>query len=124
MTHTKIIRLLSIAGALVALTQTALPQTPAKSPSLGIFDLVKYERIEVFAGKLGNRVSETLTLKQGGKTYSLSFGRYHTRVAGQTSKPFCPGCPIEIKKGRIVKNEIRADRKDVVQLHERAKEKN
>lgn len=123
MTHTKIIRLLSIAGALVALTQTALPQTPAKSPSLGIFDLVKYERIEVFAGKLGNRVSETLTLKQGGKTYSLSFGRYHTRVAGQTSKPFCPGCPIEIKKGRIVKNEIRADRKDVVQLHERDKVK-
>lgn len=123
MTHTKIIRLLSIAGALVALTQTALPQTPAKSPSLGIFDLVKYERIEVFAGKLGNRVSEKLTLKQGGKTYSLSFGRYHTRVAGQTSKPFCPGCPIEIKKGRIVKNEIRADRKDVVQLHERDKVK-
>jgi len=123
MTHTKIIRLLSIAGALVALTQTALPQMPAKSPSLGIFDLVKYERIEVFAGKLGNRVSEKLTLKQGGKTYSLSFGRYHTRVAGQTSKPFCPGCPIEIKKGRIVKNEIRADRKDVVQLHERDKVK-
>lgn len=123
MTHPENLRLLAIACALVAVTQTALPQTPSKSPSLGVFDLVKYERIEVFAGKLGNRVSEKLTLKQGEKTYSLSFGRYHTRVAGQTSKPFCPGCPIEIKKGRIVKNEIRADRKDVIQLHERDKEK-
>lgn len=123
MTHTKNIRLLAVACALAALAQTAFPQTPAKSPSLGVFDLVKYERIEVFAGKLGNRVSEKLTLKRGEKTYLLSFGRYHTRVAGQTSKPFCPGCPIEIKKGRIVKNEIRADRKDVVQLHEKDKEK-
>lgn len=124
MTQTKNTRLLVVACALMALTQTALPQTTAKSPSLGVFDLVKYERIEVFAGKLGNRVSEKLTLKQGEKTYTLSFGRYHTRVAGQTSKPFCPGCPIEIKKGRIVKNEIRADRKDVIQLHEKDKEKN
>ncbi len=123
MTQTKNTRLLINACALLALTQTALPQTTAKAPSLGVFDLVKYERIEVFAGKLGNRVSEKLTLKQGEKTYTLSFGQYHTRIGGQTAKPFCPGCPIEVKKGRIVKNEIRADRKDVTQLHGKDKVK-
>jgi hypothetical protein len=123
MTQTNNTRQIFVACALLALTSSALPQTPAKSPSLGVFDIVKYERSEVFAGKLGNRVSEKLTLKQGEKTYTLSFGRYHTRVSGQTSKPFCPGCPIEIKKGRIVKNEIRADRRDVIQLHEKDKEK-
>lgn len=103
----------------VVLTSTATPQAAVRARSLGIFDLVDYERKETFAGKLGNRVKEKLTLKQEGKTFTLSFGAFHTRIAGQTVKPFCPGCPVEVKKGKFVKNTIVAERRDVVQLHEK-----
>lgn len=93
---------------------------PAK-PSLGIFEVTKYERIEVYAGKLGNRVKETLTLKRDGKVFTLGFYRYHTRVAGKTITPFCPGCPVEIKKGTIKGSKITADRADVIQIHDKMK---
>lgn len=112
-------RLFIALSMLVPLVSTSLAQASTKSSSLGIFELTAYERIETYAGKQGNRIKEKLTLKQNGKTYTLSFARYHTRVAGQTIKPYCPGCPIEVKKGRIVKATIVAERSDVVQLHER-----
>ena len=105
-------------GLLLLMVATvATPQTKPKS--LGVFELTAYERKETFAGKLGNRVREKLTLRQSGKTYTLSFGALHTRIAGQTVKPFCPGCPVEVKKGKIVKNTLVAERKDVIQLHEK-----
>jgi|GEM_PF-7125749 len=106
-------------GIAAVSTLTAHSQTKATSKSLGIFELTSYERKEVFAGKLGNRVSEKLILKQSGKQYTLTFAAFHTRIAGQTVRPFCPGCPLEVKRGKIKGNTIVAERKDVVQLHEK-----
>jgi hypothetical protein len=102
---------------LLAVASVATPQT--NSGSLGLFDITAYERKETFAGRLGNRVNEKLTLSQNGKTYTLSFGAFHTRIAGQTVKPFCPGCRVEVKKGKFAKDTIVAERKDVVQLHDK-----
>ncbi|HRJ33883.1 MAG TPA: hypothetical protein PKY51_10040 [Fimbriimonadaceae bacterium] len=112
-------KLTSAAIIMLLISSIAVSQTASKAKSLGVFELVEYERKETFAGKLGNRVREKLTLKQGGKAYTLSFGAYHTRIAGQTVKPFCPGCPVEVKKGKFAKNTIVAERRDVVQLHEK-----
>lgn len=105
----------------VALCAIGSSQTKPTKPSLGVFELTKYERIEVYAGKLGNRVKETLTLKRDGKTFTLGFYRYHTRVDGKTITPFCPGCTVEVKKGSIKGSVITAERGDVVQIHDKMK---
>jgi hypothetical protein len=108
-----------LTGVALVATMTALSQTKPTPKSLGVFELTQYERKETFAGKLGNRVKEKLTLKQAGKQYTLTFSAFHTRVAGQTVKPFCPGCPVEVKRGKILKSTVVAERKDVIQLHEK-----
>lgn len=105
----------SIASIFI-LSATALAQESRKPQSMGRFEIVKYERKEEFAGKLGKLVSETFVLRKDGKTYSLKLEPFHTLTASKSSKAFCSTCPIEIKKGSIEKSTVRAERKNIVQI--------
>lgn len=84
--------------------------------SLGRFEIVKYERKEAFAGKLGKLVSETFVLRKEGKTFTMKLEPFHTLTASKSTKAFCSICPIEIKKGSIDKGTVKAERKSIVQI--------
>lgn len=114
---------LTSTGSLIILSAPALCQESSKTQSLGKFEVVKYERKEAFAGKLGKLISETFVLKKEGKTYTLKLEPFHTLTASKLTKAFCSTCPIEIKKGSIDKSIVKAERKNIVQVEIPHKEK-
>jgi len=50
---------------------------------LGTFEVVDVARTAAWAGKLGHRVTETITVKSERGTFTMELMRYHTRVAGK-----------------------------------------
>jgi len=46
----------------------------------GEYKVVRVERTEAFAGKLGRRVEETLTVERDGTTYTVHLHGYHTAI--------------------------------------------
>lgn len=54
------------------------------------YEVVDVQRREAFAGKLGYRVDETLTLKSDDKTFHVKLYREHSRF-GKTASAFQKG---------------------------------
>ena len=46
------------------------------------FRVVDVERNESYAGRLGRRVEQTLTVERDGKRYEIRMGRAHTGIHG------------------------------------------
>ena len=81
---------------------------------LGRFTVVSYVRKEVFAGKRGNRVEETLVVEQSGARYTIAFPRWHTRFSRQLQN-YCPGEQVSVD-GAIKGERILAERSKVKNL--------
>jgi len=81
---------------------------------LGRFTVASYVRKEFFAGKLGNRVEETLVVEQNGSRYTIAFPRWHTRFSRQLQN-YCPGEQVTVD-GTIKGERIIAERSKVKNL--------
>jgi len=53
------------------------------------------DRVEIFAGKLGREIRETLTVESEGKTYTIRLGKAHTKFGATTE--FKSGDSIRIR---------------------------
>ena len=53
-------------------------------PIDGEFRVVSVERREVYAGKLGRRIEQTLTAERDGVRYEIKLSRSHTRIYHST----------------------------------------
>lgn len=74
---------------------------------LGSFEVVDVERHSAWAGKLGQRVTETLTVKGEHGTFRVSLVRYHTRIVG-TAPAYSKGDLLSIS-GVMVGHRILGD---------------
>ena len=64
-------------------------------PMAGDFTVVSVDRQEVFAGKLGRRVSETLVAEKDGVRYEIKLGRSHTAIH-HYSKGYSAGDTVKV----------------------------
>lgn len=78
---------------------------------LGQFEVLADDRKERFAGKLGYRVEEALTVKEGGRRYRVLLPTVLTRNPSRLPK-WSPGQIVAVR-GRIRGTTIWAERKDV-----------
>ncbi len=62
------------------------------------FKVVSVERNEVFAGKLGRRVEQTIIAEHGGKRFEIKLGRSHTAIRGST-KSYSAGDTVRMDWG-------------------------
>lgn len=72
----------------------------------GDFKVVRVERKEAYAGKLGRRVSETLTVERDGVTYTVKLHEYHTAL-NRRARDYREGETIRLR-GDIHGNQIDA----------------
>ncbi|MCX7799070.1 MAG: hypothetical protein N2109_01865 [Fimbriimonadales bacterium] len=79
---------------------TALAFWIALGPSEPV-EVVRVETARAFAGRLGDRVEQTLVLRDGlGRERTVRLGRTHTRVAGRLPS-FRPGDRLWLPTGRF-----------------------
>lgn len=74
-----------------------------------VYEVVDVERHEVFAGRYGRRVTETLEVRADGRTYHVDImGAYHTYFAGRQMPVLSPGDQVEIR-GTLRGDTLRTD---------------
>lgn len=66
------------------------------------YRVVDVERHESFAGRLGRRVEQTLTVERDGKRYEIRMGRAHTGIRG-SARSFSAGDTVKPDLGDWVK---------------------
>lgn len=71
-------------------------------PMAADFTVVSVERNEVFAGRLGRRVEQTIVAERDGKRYTIKLGRSHTAIRNST-RTFSAGDTFKPEWGTIVK---------------------
>jgi hypothetical protein len=62
-----------IVSALITLA--AIPSTPVAD----VYEVTDSRRESHFAGRLGHRIEDSLTVTRDGRTYTVTIGRRHTR---------------------------------------------
>ncbi len=71
-------------------------------PVAADFTVVSVDRNEVFAGRLGRRVEQTIIAERDGKRYQIKIGRSHTAIKGST-RTFSAGDKVTPDWGATVK---------------------
>jgi hypothetical protein len=59
------------------------------------YTVVSVERHEVFAGRLGRRVEQTIVAERDGKRYEIKLGRSHTAISHST-RTYSAGDTIKV----------------------------
>lgn len=80
----------------IILIGSTLISTPAQG-DLGKFEVRSVDRTEVFAGRLGKRVTERLEVSRDGKDYKVIIdGAYHTRMGGRQMPRLSSGDSVSL----------------------------
>ena len=87
-----------------------------QASDLGRFEVLADSRKDRFAGKLGYRIDETLTVSKEGRRYFVKLPKVRTREPSRLPK-WPPGRTVAVR-GRVRGSTIWAERKDVRILSE------
>lgn len=71
-------------------------------PMAADFTVVSVERNEVFAGRLGRRVEQTIMAERDGKRYQIKLGRSHTAIRNSV-RTYSAGDTFSPDWGAVVK---------------------
>lgn len=76
--------------------------TSLSQPMDAGYTVVSVERNEVFAGRLGRRVEQTIVAERDGKRYQIKLGRSHTAI-NRSTRNFAAGDTMRPDWGDIVR---------------------
>lgn len=73
-------------------------------PATADYKVVSVDRHEAYAGRLGQRVEQTVIAERDGKRYEIKLGRTHTAIRGST-KTYSAGDSLKVDWGMVVREQ-------------------